>query len=765
MTILLQHRVKVAFVQLIALQAWLLLCSVTSQSATPTSALHSATERVDTVTLRTVSVSDDRMGRFLISAMDDVGNGLIMAAKKTELVRMQEIDANTSTNNARQVFATVVGLNVWESDALGLQLGIGGRGLSPDRTSNFTTRQNGYDIAADPLGYPESYYTPPMDAVERIEIVRGGGALRYGTQFGGVINFLLREPCKHTPLAAHASIGSGSYGLFTANAGMSGRTGNVAYSTWYQYRTSEGWRPNSDANQHTANATVFFAITDKLKIRGEYTFMNYLAHQPGGLSDRMFADNPAQSVRARNWFTVNWNIASVQLDAILDTATSLRSTFSGMVSSRTALGNLNRITMADLGEPRTMINGSFVNFTNETTITHDFPLFGNSSSIVTGLRLFRGTTHQQQGNASAGSDADFTFANPDRLEGSDYTFPNMNAAVFAEGMIRLGNGFSVVPGVRAEYISTTANGWYRIGVHDLAGNAIVDSMVWETRQRSRNIILFGIGGSWKSPSGLEVFANAVQNYRAITFTDLRVVNPNIVVDQNIKDESGYTLDIGVRGSVRTTIAFDVSVFYLRYNNKIGEMVRSDQAPLYLPYRYRTNVADAYTTGIESVVDVDLTQVLRGRDVEHEDVSGALSVHGILNASIMTSQYLASKDGMADGKSVEFVPAHVIRAGLRMQWKEWSLTVMNSWVGEQYSDATNATFTASAVSGLIPSYTVLDVSAGYKQQLWNIRGSVNNLLNASYFTRRAVSYPGPGIIPAEPITVTIAASVSFDVLSQ
>ncbi len=176
MTILLQHRVKVAFVQLIALQAWLLFCSVTSQSATPTSALHSATDRVDTVTLRTVSVSDDRMGRFLISAMDDVGNGLIMAAKKTELVRMQEIDANTSTNNARQVFATVVGLNVWESDALGLQLGIGGRGLSPDRTSNFTTRQNGYDIAADPLGYPESYYTPPMDAVERIEIVRGGGS-------------------------------------------------------------------------------------------------------------------------------------------------------------------------------------------------------------------------------------------------------------------------------------------------------------------------------------------------------------------------------------------------------------------------------------------------------------------------------------------------------------------------------------------------------------------------------------------------------------
>jgi Fe(3+) dicitrate transport protein len=51
-----------------------------------------------------------------------------------------------------------------------LQLSIGGRGLDPNRTSNFNTRQNGYDISADVLGYPESYYATPTEALEEIQL-------------------------------------------------------------------------------------------------------------------------------------------------------------------------------------------------------------------------------------------------------------------------------------------------------------------------------------------------------------------------------------------------------------------------------------------------------------------------------------------------------------------------------------------------------------------------------------------------------------------
>ena len=44
---------------------------------------------------------------------------------------------NKSNNNARQIYSKVSSINIWESDYFGLQLDIGGRGLSPNRSSNF----------------------------------------------------------------------------------------------------------------------------------------------------------------------------------------------------------------------------------------------------------------------------------------------------------------------------------------------------------------------------------------------------------------------------------------------------------------------------------------------------------------------------------------------------------------------------------------------------------------------------------------------------
>ena len=90
--------------------------------------------------------------------------------------------ANLASNNARQIYNQVSGLNIFQNDDAGLQLNIGGRGLDPNRTSNFNTRQNGYDISADVLSYPESYYSPPAEAAQ-IQVVRGAASLQYGTQF------------------------------------------------------------------------------------------------------------------------------------------------------------------------------------------------------------------------------------------------------------------------------------------------------------------------------------------------------------------------------------------------------------------------------------------------------------------------------------------------------------------------------------------------------------------------------------------------------
>ena len=143
--------------------------------------------------LNQITVSDDRKSTTGINRLRQVERFAIYASKKNELVELDKMTINKAANRSRQVYAKVSGLNIWESDGAGVQLGIGGRGLSPSRNSNFNTRQNGYDISADALGYPESYYTPPIEAIDRIEIIRGAASLQYGTQFGGMLNFKFKE--------------------------------------------------------------------------------------------------------------------------------------------------------------------------------------------------------------------------------------------------------------------------------------------------------------------------------------------------------------------------------------------------------------------------------------------------------------------------------------------------------------------------------------------------------------------------------------------
>ena len=94
---------------------------------------------VQVVSPRTLTVS---------GKLRDIEGTSVYAGKKTELIQMSNINANLATNNTRQIYARIPGLNIWEYDRGGLQLGIGGRGLSPNRSSNFNIRQNGYSIIA-----------------------------------------------------------------------------------------------------------------------------------------------------------------------------------------------------------------------------------------------------------------------------------------------------------------------------------------------------------------------------------------------------------------------------------------------------------------------------------------------------------------------------------------------------------------------------------------------------------------------------------------
>ena len=153
--------------------------------------------------------------------------------------------ANLASNNARQIYSQVAGLNIYQNDDAGLQLNIGGRGLDPNRTANFNTRQNGYDISADVLGYPESYYSPAAEALKEIQIIRGAASLQYGTQFGGLVNFIIKSPNpnKSFEFITRNTIGNNS--LYTNFTSISGTKNKWSYYSFFNYKNGDGFRPNS----------------------------------------------------------------------------------------------------------------------------------------------------------------------------------------------------------------------------------------------------------------------------------------------------------------------------------------------------------------------------------------------------------------------------------------------------------------------------------------------------------------------------------------
>ena len=684
-----------------------------------------------------VTIQAERERSFGIRQLRAVEGMGIYEAKKTEVIVLKDITANLSTNNPRQIYARITGLNIWESDGVGLQLGIGGRGLSPNRTANFNTRQNGYDISADALGYPESYYTPPAEALERIEIVRGAASLQYGTQFGGMLNFKFKRGPSNKKIELTTRQTVGSWGFLGSFNSVGGTVGKVNYYAFYQRKQGNGWRPNSAFTANTVFASVTLKATPKLSFTTEFTHLDYLAKQAGGLTDAAFAQNARQSLRARNWFGIGWNLFALSADYQFSTRTQLNVRNFGLLADRQSLGNLERINVADLGGNRTLINGQFKNFGSEARLLHRYQMGGQNQVILAGVRFYRGTSTASQGDGSRGSDADFRFLNPANLENSDFVFPNQNESIFVENIFYVGKKFSLTPGLRYEHIRTISEGYYKQRVIDFAGNVIVDNKLIDNQQRSRSFLIAGLGLSYKPIERLELYGNISQNYRAINFTDLRVVNPNFAVDPNIQDERGYTTDLGLRGNASGRFIFDVTLFMVKYNGRIGQLLKADQPPLFLDYRLRTNISDARNVGIEAFGEVNLLPAAR-----------KAQLNLFVNGSLIDARYINTEDNSIRNKRVEMVPPVMVRTGLNYRKAGFGTSLQFSYTAQHFSDATNARRTSTAVEGLILAYQVVDFSASYNWKFLTTELSINNALDARYFTRRAEAYPGPGIIPSD-----------------
>jgi len=690
--------------------------------------------------LSEIKITSRRKKVFELKRLNDVVGTAIYAGKKTEVILVNQSTANLASNNARQIFNQIAGLNIYQNDDAGLQLNIGGRGLDPNRTANFNTRQNGYDISADVLGYPESYYTPAAEGLDEIQVIRGAASLQYGTQFGGLVNFITKKPNPQKEVEVITRNTIGNFGLYTNFTSASGTINKVSYYGYFNYKQGDGFRPNSSFKSNNAFLHVDYSSNDKNSFSFEITYLDYLAQQAGGLTDQMFLENPYQSNRKRNWFQVNWLLYNLKWVHSISEKTNFSFNIFGLDASRDALGfRTNRVNQIDPDNERDLIKGTFKNIGFESRFLTSYSFFNKKSTFLIGSKFYDAVNTNLQGPGSIGSDANFTMRlddYPNYPRQSDSKFPNLNVSLFGENIIYVNDKLSITPGFRFEYINTQRDEIIKDIVTDAAGNIINENLRDEEQTNKRNFILLGVGASYKFNNSLEYYANITQNYRSVTFSDISTANPAFEISKDITDEKGFSIDAGLRGNYKNYLSYDANIFGLFYNDRINIYTRADGKA------ERDNIGDARILGIESLIDFNIKKFLTN--------SSEYVFNYFINTSFISSKYTKSQKNGIVNNEVEFIPNMNIKTGIRFGYKNFLSSIQYSYLSSQFSDATNAKGgSISGVTGEIPAYDILDISASYKYKFLKLETGINNVLDKKYFTRRATGYPGPGIIPSSP----------------
>lgn len=672
-----------------------------------------------------------------LKGLQNATGGMYLVGKKIDWININTINANVVQQNARQVFAKVAGINVQENEGSGQQIAIAARGLSPNRSWEFNVRQNGIDIAADNLGYSEAYYTPVLQGVAGIAVVRGSAGLQYGAQMGGMVNYVMKDHDTCYRLVYEGALTTGSFGLKDTYHSLGGKSKKWTFFGFVNYREGNGWRQHNVYQSRNAYFSTQYKVSRNLTLKAQLTYQLFDVQLPGGLTDYLFKVDPRIALRARNFMQNQWIVPSVQATYQLKKATGFFNVF-GLIAHRFSIGVTAPITTPDLQLNRDLLKDHYRNIGFENRWVVPIKIAKANTTLSAGVRAYKGTTHRLQGTGENSNLARFglnsNMANP---LSTDFTIPITNFSIFAEHVIFLSPTFSITPGIRAEYLHFESEGKF------LTNGSYQPAAI----TRTNRLALAGMTVQYQPNVNQKWYASINQSFRPVGVGDLRVTTPLQKVDSNLKSASGWQSEIGFKGKVGNLLQMEITGFYLYYKNRIGVVNLIENNVV---YQLRTNIANNKNVGIEMNVQTNIIESSKYAKQRH-------LLQYYINATLMQARYTASDSVRVNdaqltswkNKQVEYAPNFMLRTGLQYNINRFSTTLMYSYTGKQFTDALNtATPNATGQLGIVPAYGVIDLSSQYKVGSFSVDFGINNIANVYYFTRRASGYPGPGLLPGE-----------------
>ncbi|WP_373986772.1 TonB-dependent receptor family protein [Duganella sp. BuS-21] len=667
-------------------------------------AASAAQAQTDDAPMETIQVSGSWLGSGLQNSVKN------FAGART--VVDQEDIAESGAANIGDVLRRIPG--VQSSDNSGtagsaISLNIGVRGLTGRYSPRSTVLLDGIPLAVAPYGQPQLSFAPvSLNNIDSIDVVRGGGAVRYGPQnVGGIINFRSRAIPQGEGVSGDASVRYNDFGEGGSNRQYSAFVGGTAsnglgVALMYSGMRGSEWRAGSDEKVNDVAVKFRYPLTSGSEVYGKVSYYDVTSRTPGGLTVAQYNAEPYQNTRPSDfWSGERKGVDLGYLNTISATQEFEIKAYYNESFRQSALINAAKTQVT--WQPRNYrVTGI------EPRYTQRFSVGGLTHDVTAGYRYLR----------ERGDDNSYLQTVASGANGVTTTFINSTDAhsAYIDDRIALG-AWRITPGVRYEKISSTRA--------DLAAKSHFET--------DNNKALPSLNVAYLVHPALTVFANYTTSFGSVQNTQLNSQTPG----NPLQPEEAKTAELGARWKT-AAVSAEATLFKLKFDNQIV------QVPGITPATFR-NIGATSHEGIETAADYGF-----------DEASALTGLNLYVN---YTYTKAIQESGATAGRDVPFYARHTDTIGARYRVGAWTANVSGTHQTKQYSDTANTIAeTANGGAGVVPGFRVWNAQLSWKQAAYHLAAGVNNIADKRYYTRNVDG--NAGRMAAAPRTAYLQLRVSY-----
>lgn len=589
----------------------------------------------------------------------------------------------------------VPGVNVRAEEPFGQMPSIGVRGLNPDRSEKMLLLEDGLPAALAPYNENAAYYVPPVQRLERIELLKGSGSVLHGPQtVGGVLNFVSPRPVAGGAGHLGLVVGTDGYALADVRHGAMGeRFGHDVAALHVQ---GDGLQEDSAFELRNVLGRVFVKPTPTSEVVVRANVQDQRAQRTYlGLTSAMFEADPRRKIPKDDVIDVAWRDASITYrrfweDAEISVAAyavdAVRDWNRQDFKRNTGLAAPPADTVETVGD--TTVDGGAV-YMRSSFDSRDraFAYHGIEPRLQldwgkgrVSHRTWLGTRWHHEEMIDRRRVRATLGASP-RTKSDELRIVEALAG-WMQHEVRVGR-FSIVPGLRVERYSQERD----VRVKDFADS----DAAGDTRNTE---LIPGLGATFRASDAGELYFGVHRGF-APPRTEAAITSSGD--DLELDAERSWNWELGWRGRPCEAASFEVAAFLMDFENQVIPASESGGAST-------ANVNGGATRhrGLEASGRFDVL-ALPGRRVRASrlELSGGftlLEAENVTPGGLFEGQDLPYAPGILANVALDWIGASGFDAGLGL-----------THVGDQFADrAGTRAPSADGTIGEIPSRAIVDL---------------------------------------------------------